>query len=206
MKSRKSSKIKQLAVKGLVSRKIKLGKIKPMRIFWHIGAHIYGPHRHIVMSELELKLAYNKDGFVELPATWGGDNISIKPPFIDYDVLSDVYANITIDPIPHTEEQLQQYGDMCKDSFNVEDFRQAWKTHVDNTFLLRTNATYPIYLREGYILIDNRKYRFELDTKGLGLDIDGDGIQTSIADHTMVCRSGCRIDLNYKKIKILGEL
>lgn len=114
--------------------------------------------------------------------------------------------SLTIDTEKVTPEQIQEYMNWCKESFDIEDLKQTWLTDVDNTFLLRTNTNYPIDIRAGYVLIDNRKYKFELDTKGLGLDIDGDTIQTSMLNHAMVCRAGYKIDLNYKQIKILGEL
>ena len=101
---------------------------------------------------------------------------------------------------------IQEYMDWCKESFDVEDLKQTWLTDVNNTFLLRTNTNYHIDIRAGYVLIDNRKYKFELDTKELGLDIDGDAIQTSMLNHAMVRRAGYEIYLNYKQIKILGEL
>ena len=94
-----------------------------------------------------------------------------------------------------------------KKNINVEDLKQTWLEEVDNTFLLRTNATYPIDLREGYVLIDNRKYRFELEDLNLSLDMDGDWVSTNMLHSNLVCNASSRIGRNsYKKIKILGEL
>lgn len=147
----KNIKVKQIAVKGLVNGKLKLGRVRPKSIglFWHKGVTMYGSTRPIMMSELELKLAYNKDNFIELPAVWG----------------------------------------------------------EDNTFMLRTATTYYINIAKGYILIDNRKYRFDLEDLILGLDMDGDWVSTHMLHSNSVCNANSEIGKNnYKEIKILGEL
>lgn len=141
----KTIKLKQLAVKGLASGKLRLGRVrhKPTGVYV-FGKTMYGANVPVMMSELD----YNKD-FIELPDMWKSalsrgsvamskvmvdmhgqkvkvnapdpslspeeverlkdfdiDSISRKPPFIDYDVLSDVYANITMERIPTTEQDL----------------------------------------------------------------------------------------------------
>lgn len=154
----KSNIIKQLAVKGLVNGKLKLGRVRPKSFgfFWNKGVTMYGALRPVMMSVLELKLVYNKDNFIELPAVWDGK------------------------------------AEQCEE---------------DNTFLLNTATTYYINIAEGYILIDNRKYKFELEDVSLRLDVDGDWVSTHVESKNLVCYANTSIGtIIYKEIKILGEL
>lgn len=140
----------------------------------------------------------------ELKRDYEGDSVSYTTPFIDCDVLSDVCANITMELNPLTEIKMHDYIAMCQEVTNVE-LAETWQE--DNTFLLRAVTTYFIHVGEGYILIDNRKYRFELEDLNLSLDMDGDWISTHMLHSDLVCNANSRIGRNsYKKIKILGEL
>ena len=50
---------------------------------------------------------------------------------------------------------------------------------VDNNHLLKPNTTYVVSPIGGYIIIDNEKYRYDMNTDNLGLEWTGDTIQTS---------------------------
>jgi hypothetical protein len=91
------------------------------------------------------------------------------------------------------------------DLFTPEELAEQWEE--DNTFLLNTATTYYINIAEGYILIDNRRYKFDLEDVSLRLDVDGDWVSTHVESKNLVCYANTSIGtIIYKEIKILGEL
>jgi hypothetical protein len=90
------------------------------------------------------------------------------------------------------------------DLFTPEELAEQWEE--DNTFLLNTATTYYINLSKGYIVINDRKYKFELEDLNLSLDINGDWISTHKMQNNLVCNANSRIgEFIYREIKILGE-
>ena len=270
--------------------KLKLGRVRPKLIglFWHKGVTIYGAPRRVSMSELELKLAYDKDNFIELPAVWDGYKSTkdvVYVPIHDGDIpvnltmcdvtgfrpmtneemlnslkaghrpavmgqerliqevlnhssevrsttMTPMYGKLypdgnwdgdIVNMVLHNESKdptlsaiplkaLQRKGDYSPFCYAVthakdKNYPIILSPEEDNTFLLRTATAYYINIGEGYILIDNRKYKFELEDLTLGLDMDGDWVSTHMLHSNSVCNANVRIGrCIYKEIKILGEL
>lgn len=72
-----------------------------------------------------------------------------------------------------------------------------------NNKLLKPLTVYPISIDPKFILINNKFYDFELDYIGLGIDVDGDTITTSIDPNYV---SKLPTSLSLKRIKILKEI
>lgn len=220
----KSNKIKQLAVKGLANGKLKLGRVRPKSIgfFWNKGVTMYGAPRPVMMSELELKLVYNKDNFIELPAVWDGSNSTrdvVYVPTHDGDITVNLTTCDVLGFRPMTNEEMlnslkaghrpavMSQGHLMQEVLNHGSEVMSAMWIEDNTFLLNTATTYYINIAEGYILIDNRKYKFELEDVSLRLDVDGDWVSTHVESKNLVCYANTSIGtIIYKEIKILGEL
>ena len=186
----KNIKIKQLAVKGLVNGKLKLGRVRPKLIglFWHKGVTMYGSPRPIMMSELELKLVYNKDNFIELPAVWDGYKSTkdvVYVPIHD----GDIPVNLT----------------MC----DVTGFRPMINEEMLNS--LKAGHRPAVMGQEHLmqeVLNHGSKVMTAMMTPMHGeLYPDGDWVSTHMLHNNSVCNANSEIGKNnYKEIKILGEL
>ncbi len=87
----------------------------------------------------------------------------------------------------------------------------------NNTHLLKPDTVYGISIRPKYINIDGKKYNFELDYIGMGIDTDGDCIKTLNKDDNIkklldnnkvyVYKYGLTPPTNvYRPIKILNQI